>query len=284
LFIKSGLTYFYYISALFLITFIFLGRSKAEQYFGFLPFFTYINFLLGYLPLVLSDFTSQIIIIIYAFYTFLYKFAYRQLAFLFRNILFTEDVSYLSPNINTKIGDGGKLTTERFLVNTPNWFGRTTQYHYPALTNVSKTLSQLRKDLLVLNNPNLKDLYRTEPSLYNLSLYTTLKPIHIRDIYSNFSITNSESAYTGRTNSLNYKTRNTSITLNYLNNLYKVHHSPTVFNFNIKSNLDIANQQRWLTRNSLLTESIVHNSFIFTQAKKLIGTGLLNKDFTNQTL
>ena len=44
IFIKSGLSYFYYIITILLVIFIFLGRSKSEQYFGFLPFFSYINF------------------------------------------------------------------------------------------------------------------------------------------------------------------------------------------------------------------------------------------------
>jgi hypothetical protein len=98
------------------------------------------------------------------------------------------------------------------------------------------------------------------------------------------TVTASESVYTGCGSISNYKIRNTAVTLSYLNNLHKVYHLPNTFDFNIKPNLDISNQQRWLTKNSLLTESIVHNSFIFTQAKKLIGTGLLNKDLTNQTL
>jgi hypothetical protein len=59
---------------------------------------------------------------------------------------------------------------------------------------------------------------------------------------------------------------------------------PTTFNFNIENNLSIAKQQRWLVRNSLLTESIIPNSFLITQSKKLIGSGVLDKDFTNKTL
>jgi hypothetical protein len=46
----------------------------------------------------------------------------------------------------------------------------------------------------------------------------------------------------------------------------------------------MAKQQRWLTRNSLLSESVIPNSFLITQAKKLIGQSTLNKDFTSKTL
>ena len=55
LFIKSGLNYFTYILVVFLLLCIFMGRTKSEQYLGFLPFFSYINFALGYVPLALHD-------------------------------------------------------------------------------------------------------------------------------------------------------------------------------------------------------------------------------------
>jgi hypothetical protein len=59
---------------------------------------------------------------------------------------------------------------------------------------------------------------------------------------------------------------------------------PSHFNFNLKTNLTLAQQQRWLAKNSLLTESITHNSFLITQAKKLIGSGTLDKDSSNKSL
>lgn len=55
LFINSGLYYFYYILTLLLLIIMFLGRSKSEQYFGFIPFFSYINFFLGYIPMATGD-------------------------------------------------------------------------------------------------------------------------------------------------------------------------------------------------------------------------------------
>jgi hypothetical protein len=39
-----------------------------------------------------------------------------------------------------------------------------------------------------------------------------------------------------------------------------------------------------LTRNSLLTESLVSNTFLITQVKKLIGNSSFNKDFTKNSL
>jgi hypothetical protein len=45
-----------------------MGRSKAEQYLGFLPLFSYINFILGFLPLVIHDLWSQILFTLYILY------------------------------------------------------------------------------------------------------------------------------------------------------------------------------------------------------------------------
>jgi hypothetical protein len=59
---------------------------------------------------------------------------------------------------------------------------------------------------------------------------------------------------------------------------------PSHFNFNLKTNLILAQQQRWFAKNSLLTESITHNSFLLTQAKKLIGSGTLDKDSSSKSL
>jgi hypothetical protein len=52
----------------------------------------------------------------------------------------------------------------------------------------------------------------------------------------------------------------------------------------ILNNLNVSKEQRWLTKNSLLSESIIHNSFLISQSKKLIGSGFLDKDFSTKTL
>jgi hypothetical protein len=145
---------------------------------------------------------------------------------------------------------------------------------------VSKTLSQTRKDMSnigILHNktPHILTNYF---SIYDLKLKA--KTNHINKLCFN-SISSSESNYSGNVNN---KVHNITLTLNNLVNFYKIRNYPSIYNFNIKNNLGIASQQRWLTRNSLLTESIVSNSFLFTQVKKLIGTGSLNSNFTNQSL
>lgn len=115
LFIKSGLSYFYYIFIFISIFFVFLGRSKAEQYFGFLPFFTYINFILGYVPLVVSDATSQLILSVYVSYIFLLKYFYKLTNLLTNNLIDSIEVhNSRSTGFNA---DKSKLNVSDLFVN-----------------------------------------------------------------------------------------------------------------------------------------------------------------------
>jgi hypothetical protein len=167
-----------------------------------------------------------------------------------------------------------------------NWFNMSYKNHNEPV-KVSKTLSKVRKDLSLVNSDTVA-LSSTKNiiNLNNLGYLTILTKVPHKPNYlviSN-SITSSESLYTRSSHLNNTRSHNSTLTLNELYTLTQSHQYPHTFNLNLKTNLDIANQQRWLTKNSLLTESIVNNSFLITQSKKLIGSGLLNKDFTNQNL
>jgi hypothetical protein len=98
------------------------------------------------------------------------------------------------------------------------------------------------------------------------------------------SLTYKESYYSNSLLINSFKINTTLVTLNDINKFFKEKHCFIKFNFNIRENLNISNQQRWLTKNSLLTESIIPNSFLITQAKKLIGNNYLNKDLTKNVL
>jgi hypothetical protein len=74
------------------------------------------------------------------------------------------------------------------------------------------------------------------------------------------------------------------MSLNDIHMILKKNKYPNLFSFNLEDNLNTAKQQRWFAKNSLLSEAIIPNSFLITQAKKLIGTGLLDSEFTNKTL
>ena len=285
LFIKSGLSYFYYITFFVLLLFIFLGRSKSEQYFGFLPFFSYINFILGYVPILFSDLWSQLF---FSFYI-IYIYASNTLSKL---------VNYFSVNLFNSLSSNAcfENTTKKtllskkspslshYLSHKPFTSGDNVQNNTPV--TFSKTLSKLECKLSLLKSSYLS--YKNQPdcTLYNSTLQTKTS-----DKYIGYkpNYTSTESSYVHGTfpnNPTKTNNSNKSLRLN-LHSLYKLYGNssyPTFFDFNVEKNLNNAKQQRWLVRNSLLSESIINNSFLITQAKKIIGLGSLSKDFTNKTL
>lgn len=279
MFIKSGLYYFYYILITVAITFCLLGRSKAEQYFGFLPFFSYLNFALGYLPILVGDATSQLIILTYTLYTFVYKLLINLLNTLttktLTNLLGTSPTHQTYPDPDEYIK--GNLTYNlNSLFNSQN----------PQLARLrtvlfSKALNTSRNELRItsITRPTNVPMYPTK-SLNSTTLLLKTDGTPVKSSY----VTHHEALYTCSGLDKNLKTHSTQLNLNNLNRVVKEHLYPLNFNFNLTKNLNIANQQRWSTRNSLLTESILSNSFLITQSKKLIGTGMLSKDFTNSTL
>jgi len=156
--------------------------------------------------------------------------------------------------------------------------------------NFSKTLSNLGTNIqFVGSSPYfIKSTSDSQISTLSGVLNRTIK---LRDsLHSDMfkGITFSESSYVygffDDNISKTTRTRNLSLNLKTLHNLSKQHNYPSLFDFNIENNLNIAKQQRWLVRNSLISESIINNSFLVTQAKKIIGLGTLNKEYTSKSL
>jgi hypothetical protein len=93
-----------------------------------------------------------------------------------------------------------------------------------------------------------------------------------------------ESFYLNETLLDNFKIKTIKTDISNVLKISKTLKKATQFNYNIETNLNIAKQQRWLAKNSLLSESVTSNSFLITQAKKLIGSNVLDKDFSSNTL
>jgi YHS domain-containing protein len=149
----------------------------------------------------------------------------------------------------------------------------------------SKSLSQVKTHLMFVDyyshrNTNCNYHRLMTNTFYNTLISKTKSNISI----NNHNTTNSESYYVDPKGYDFSKTKTTQITLNDIHKMNKTVNYPSHFNFNLKTNLILAQQQRWLAKNSLLTESITHNSFLVTQAKKLIGSGTLDKDSSNKSL
>ena len=274
LLIKSGLSYFYYIALSLSFLFILLGRSKAEQYFGFLPFFAYINFFLGYIPLMLSDLISQVIFVTYLIYTLIIKFLYRAC-----DTVISKNFLFLEKNIPTKFNANSVKSVKN--CETLSALNYSASSVIPFLP---KQIFSVQQKLLYLT-PDYTIKYT--PLSYLLTNQTSI--LKLRDSISSkfrtkLTVTEQESKYLGLSNLNNFKVHNKVFSLNENNNFFRTINYPNNFNFNLQNNLNVSKQQRWLAKNSLLTESIMSNSFLITQSKKLIGLGFLDKDFASKTL
>jgi hypothetical protein len=154
------------------------------------------------------------------------------------------------------------------------------------VSNFSKNLSLSSQNILIINSNALFNGL-TRPSQTFISgnfLHSTVRVKKLKDLSLGKTLTSSE-AYYSLSNSLrNLKVSSSNLNLNSIYRMSTLHKSLTFFNFNIENNLNISKQQRWLVKNSLLSESIVPNSFLITQVKKLLGSGILDKDFTNKSL
>jgi len=245
LLIKSGLSYFNYIFIGLSFIFIFLGRTKAEQYFGFMPFFTYFNFILGYLPLVLSDFTSQLIVIFYVFYTLLYKFFLKLTNLTNYNIINAANNYYskkiLQPTNSLRFGSD----------NLTNFFKN--KSHTCSATNIpifSKNLTQLTSSILGVSSKTFLD---PTPKINNLTSssnlnYETFKLRRsaglVHTFTVNYGVTFSESFYSDTGFNSNFKVKTSNMNLSELSKVLNVKSYPLFFNFNLENNLNLAKQQR----------------------------------------
>ena len=280
LFIKSGLSYFIYMLLVFLMLLLLLGRSKSEQYFGFFPFFSYINFILGYIPLVLNDLTSQVVLLLYSLYIVLTNFLYSVL-----NYVNGKSFSFL--NNHYKKPNEPSLTKN--VKNFDTLFNNTTtklNNTNTLLPKFSKTLSVLSKNVALVTSTDFrwKSKYLDFFTLNKDVHYSTIKLKKDSFIKNSNTITNMESFYLNSKSLNTSKVKNIKTDINSILKISKVLKKAPNFNYNIENNLNISKQQRWLAKNSLLSESITNNTFLITQAKKLLGSNTLDKDFSSSTL
>lgn len=83
---------------------------------------------------------------------------------------------------------------------------------------------------------------------------------------------------------LNFDNKSISINLNNLNELSKSNYNNVLSNFNVFLNLNQSKQNRWLLKNSLLSNSMSLNFFHFTQAKALVGNSLYSSEGTSSNV
>ena len=142
---------------------------------------------------------------------------------------------------------------------------------------ISKKLNvKYNFNLFYLNNIllDLNLFYRNSTFGVNYySIFSKKNPFHDRSSLIN-SVSRIESNYVSVLSKSNFV--NTSVNLNYLNKLQLDNNVIMFSSLNIYKNLENLKQERWLMKNSLLSEKLVINSNSFTQAKKILGLNVFN--------
>ena len=82
----------------------------------------------------------------------------------------------------------------------------------------------------------------------------------------------------------NFDNKSLAITLSDINELSNSKYNNALSNFNVFANLNQSKQNRWLLKNSLLSNSISSNFFHFTQAKALVGNSLYSSEGTSNNI
>merc|ERR1712023_108097 len=238
--------------------------------------------------MIMSDLTSQLIILTYSLYTIMYKVLYSVLNKLLYP--FNKTITPTSSNFSEFTTKNDSLVTNNSC-NTSNIHHILSSNQKPSfIPKLSKVISKLNLSFSYFNsntqiiptNETINKFFLQNNNYLNLLL--SLNKCNPVDSIKTFDITSTEVSYIPVLDKLSLKTHNTSLNLNELYKLSRSSLFRSKFNFNLESHLNISNQQRWLTKNSLLSESIIHNSFRITQAKKLLGTGLLNPNYTSNSL
>lgn len=248
-FINSGLHYFYYIITVLLFMMVFLGRSKAEQYFGFIPFFSYIDFLLGYIPLVLGDLWSQVILYVYIIYLALMSILNKFVEYVTTNLflsIFANNKNYINSSL-TKQGRALQGSNSA-RVNT-NLIKTQHTLHYTNFYNFSKQLNNLKSKIYTINYllPHKNNNTNTTITNFRLPIFTVKTPYTgTNTAFSRLQV-GTESKYIS--NSLNTAgisnySKNININLNYLQRFYLLNKLPATFNFNIGNNIINSKQSR----------------------------------------
>ena len=287
LLIKTGLSYFTYMLFTIILLTTSLGRSKAEQYFGFFPFFSYINFILGYVPLVLHDLWSQVLFTVYILYLYSVH-VFTNFLTSFSNIFFQSLSNYKQTVKNSPSTPNGITRhTNSPLNKVLSSSNVTKQPNLRSMLDFSKILNYVKSNTTNFSNtiPGITN-YKVTPVI-NLSLYKVNTTTQTKPLTRNIRlITSTEARYSFNDFLLPYinSHKNITINLNTLSTISKQLKNYNSFDFNIEKNLQSAKQDRWLIRNSLLSESIINNTFSITQAKKIIGLGTLDKDLSSKSL
>jgi hypothetical protein len=264
-----------------------LGREKSQTYFGFLPFFIHLEFVIAAILSCLSDLESQILLSLLSIYYLIHYSIFALLRFsindAFYRFFFAEKI---------------KKTTKYNIYKPSKKFNQTTIFNsqcnhkdnseFQNNLNLFLRLQRLNSKLFNINNylfkflainqrqyneKNIKNIHTFIPSVKN-KITTKPTSITIGELY----YINLPNAIIGNDPKTLLSTKKSSLSYENLKALTdlqkkKIKYSDQVSNFlridmNLLNHNTISKELRWLSKNSLLTKSLTHQSNSFTQSKK----------------
>jgi len=137
-------------------------------------------------------------------------------------------------------------------------------------------------DINSLSNTNLNS---TEALYSNLSVdnYLCHQTSYSSTIPKLLAVSNIEHGYTATPQQSMFIQQFDTESAN-LNKISTYNTALAITNLNTQDALRNAKQDRWLVRNSILSENLILNSNAFTQAKKLLGVNFLNSDTASKNV
>ena len=272
-FVYASLTFVLLMSALMC----FWGKSKSEHYLGFIPFFSVWDIALNQLLIFFNEIQSQAFAIMFSLLVLisakLKNAIPSKILKLFHTTLSVGNTKQ-EPKLNRNRGTSNCVTNKYALSAAPSNIKKN------HIINALRDLSALQNSLTQLKTPH-------RPNTLSADLPVTLSDIEFVHILTTnsprqLSLTNSESNY-GKILTPD-KVFHTSLNLKNIQTHSNLHKSLTYFDFNLPVNINSGKEQRWLVKNSTLTEFLTKNTNIFTQSKKLLGLTNYDNNFSNKNI
>lgn len=205
--------------------------------------------------------------------------------------------NYLSTSISKKLNNSTKNSSIKFSTNNQK---------SSKVTDVMYNAVSASNSIKTLDSPTVKDLMEWIEPTNNFDPETYVKYgivpnlVNHKSPKSTFFVNRSlKNGISTRFNNIESEWLNTpgsyywlhlptinsnSITLSLFNKLTDSNVSLTTNSLNLKSNIDLFKQDRWLMKNTLLSNNNLTKTFNLTQAKKLIGSNLSQSNVSTSNI
>jgi hypothetical protein len=271
-FIKSWSSYFIVILFVLSLCFSFFGVYASSTILPQIPFFGDIYEILCFTWTHAEDFLKSLLLLVFSTWSYL-KTLLLQGVKTKQNYVYESLSSSNKPSlaVSTKTSGAWSLSKDGVANGVP------IEVMYK-LSNASKSMRNT--DSATITNLYLSSTYANG---FNTSKYLNYSSGQSTNVSELLTIANIEYSYT--TTSLNSEFVQQFDTESANLNKVGIYNSAlAITNLNTQDALKSSKQDRWLVRNSLLSENLVLNSSAFTQSKKLLGVNFLNSEAASKNV